>query len=130
MTAQPSTSLRVRFAKAIGWKLDDSSAHEHCGIKWIPPSGSYLYPWHKTEEAAWRYATTVMVPLLPNPTDSNAVREAMMGMTEEEWKAFTALLAFRLDIKNGTWDATPIMEKVLKTPPTTLAELVCEVRNV
>jgi len=130
MIPNPSTGstkpLRIRFAEALGWKLDDSLAHENGGIKWIPPSGSYLYPWHKTKEDAWRYATICMDPRLPDPTDANHVREALMGMTEEEWRSFSEKLYSFL--RPAT--TISVIEQILKTQPSTLAELYCEVKGV
>jgi len=115
--------LRIRFAEALGWKLE---AYEQCGIKWIPPSGSYLYPWHKTREDAWRYATIWMDPRLPDPADDNHVREALMGMTDEEWRSFSEKLYSLL--RPAT--TISVIEQILKTQPSTLAELYCEMKGV
>jgi hypothetical protein len=114
------TSLRVRFFESQGWKWKDSSLTEF-GAE-MPRKA-----WHDPE------GKKRDLPIL----DSNTVREAMMRMTEEEWKRFT-MLFFDSDhfecVVDSDFDKPiefyqNIMIQCFKQDPTTLAELVCEVRG-
>jgi hypothetical protein len=110
MTPQPSTSLRVRFFESQGWKWKDSNTTAF-GAE-VP-----LKAWYDPENRRRG------LPQL----DSNTVREAMMGMTEEEFKLLSQKVYSLCSDHCLGWR---MARDILKLPPTTLAELFCEVKGV
>ncbi len=93
---------RIAIAEACGWRLH----RDPNSMKWIPPNGSFLYPWHRTEADAWRYATIHMRPMLPDFCyDLNA-----MHMAEETLKDDAERDAYSDALKTVTngwkWHAT------------------------
>jgi len=70
---------------------------------------------------------------LPDPADSNTVREAWKTLTSEEKAAVAALFIKKVGINpllKGRWEvAILILIASIDEEPTTLAELVCEVRG-
>jgi hypothetical protein len=105
MSEQPSTSLRVRFITALGWKKCNTCS---CGL--------------------WYNGSSVMTEFhnLPDPTDSNTVREAIMGMTEEEWEKFVALVGKAVGVYK---DSHEMIFQTLRCPTTTLAKLYCDMKG-
>lgn len=91
---------RILIAEACGWKFHDGEPPIRLergqvtgGKKWIPPSGSWLSPWHQTREAATDFACNVMNPRLPDYlADLNAVHEALKTLTKEHWMFYPKTL--------------------------------------
>jgi hypothetical protein len=107
------TSLRVRFAKALGYEFTDDG-----------------YPFRRNKAGQPQYLIEGKEGI--PPIDANTIHEALMGMTEEEWECFTKKLSSKLDLlrnKQPSW-VQLIIKCTLKTEPTTLAEIYCEVKGV
>jgi len=106
MSEQPESSPRVRFAIAQGYTVSSAG-----GLMWIHGRPAPRF----------------------DLTDANTVREALMGMTEEEWTKFKYKVLNILgedDKYIGGFFPSDVIEAVLKLDPPTLAEIYCEVRNV
>jgi hypothetical protein len=133
------TSLRVRFAKALGWTLKQIDAVlklEELNRKYarLPRRDSFSGLAIESEYGAQQKVCDKLkcpserLPII----DSNTVREAWKTLTPEEKRAFVRKLLEKLDIaplSNVKLLVCDVMEKLLDEEPTTLAELVCEVRN-
>lgn len=106
---------RVAIATACGWKFHDGepTCHHGSGIvdwgsgqatggkKWIPPSGSFASPWHRTKDEATRYAGEYMTPRLPDYlSDLNAMHEAEKALTLDQLPKYMAWLCYKVDLRN------------------------------
>ena len=117
----PSTSLHIRWAKAIGWRAYQCGEHSHSPGKWRldPPQQNAIVAerFDSEEEAFELYGPQI---------DANTVRMALMGMSEEEWVQFEMLFWNR--VIKGT-KVTKLVQVVLTEEPETLAEIYCEVKG-
>jgi hypothetical protein len=124
----PSTSLRIRWAKALGWRAYQCGEHSHFPGKWRldpPQQNAIVAERFDSEEEAFE--------LYGPPIDANTVRMALMGMSETETLEFNERLYVRLtnDGKLFYYSQNPdILGEALKTPPETLAEIYCDVKNI
>jgi hypothetical protein len=153
MTPQPSTSLRVRFAKAMGYRIVDASFEclpapwPRCGVG--PPAtieneSNYFrlvrgekfitsFRWwnYKKPEQLWPTLENCeqSLPLI----DSNTVREAWKTLNFLEKERVVELLIKKLDInpleRSRLDRLISAIRDALDEEPTTLAELICEVRK-
>ena len=129
-------TLRVRFALAQGyqrWKQNDkvvlAKPDDETAAYW-KQCGAVITDEPLTETNY--YGFTQFKPL-PDPTDANDVREALMQMTEEEWYSFADKLWWKLETPKPLCfyqEPTNAFVLALKTPPPTLAEIYCEVKGI
>jgi hypothetical protein len=118
----PQDNLRVRFAKALGWK-DETRKRYACTNNVV----GWGYNTHLSQGDRDRKFVCLEY-LLPDPTDANTVREALMGLTEVQWMHFSSKLFESQPFEMGD-DSVDVITRTLKTPPSTLAEIYCEVKG-
>lgn len=98
---------RIEFAKRLGWRVDYSSDKTHSDLSWYSADG-----------------VEFQNPIYADPTSHEDVYNAVLGMSEEEWKKFVRqfLTSFAWE-ENYSYD---LVKACFCAPLSTLVECFME----